>query len=297
MAELANPVGESRAGARVVGVAVDHDDGAVRRDPLEVEMRCAARCLRGIEAAGREEELRIRGGDVGPGRRMRRAAGLGEEGLSARGVDHPGQPVAGHERRVDPLGDDLRPGGSVFAHASEPDRIGRDLHSIASELGVSTARLATQVLRHDPEALFVFRRGRNAAWLRNAKQTVGNPATIVASDGIYRPGLMHPRGYGTFPRFLRLAVRKWGVLDLPTAIHMMTGRTAARYRLPNRGVLAVGGAAEVVAFDLETVAERCTFAAPRRFAVGIRHVVVNGTSVVDEGLATYRPGRTLPGAR
>jgi N-acyl-D-amino-acid deacylase len=195
------------------------------------------------------------------------------------------------------LGDDLLPGRSVFAHAAEAGRIGRDLHSLARDAGIPTARLAAQVLRDDPEALFVFRRPGNAAWTGNAKATIGYEATIIASDGIYRPGLMHPRGYGTFPRALRLATREWRVLDLPAAVHMMTGRTAARYRVPNRGMLRPGATADIVVFDLDTMAERATFAAPRRSAVGIRRVFVNGVAVLDEGGAVRgRGGRALAAA-
>jgi N-acyl-D-amino-acid deacylase len=196
------------------------------------------------------------------------------------------------------LGNDLGAGVSVFAHASEPERIGRDLHELAAEASIPTARLAAQVLRDDPEALFVFRRPEDAEWVANAKATIANEAAIVASDGIYRPGLMHPRGYGTFSRALRLATREWGTLDLPTAIHMMTGRTAARYRVPNRGVLRPGAAADVFVFDPETVAEQSTFDAPRRFPSGISHVFVNGVAVVDDKRATgVRPGRVLAAAR
>jgi N-acyl-D-aspartate/D-glutamate deacylase len=196
------------------------------------------------------------------------------------------------------LGNDLGAGVSVFAHASDPERIGRDLHGLAGEGSIPPARLATQVLRDDPDALFVFRRPEDAAWVTNAKATIANDAAIVASDGIYRPGLMHPRGYGTFPRALRLATREWGTLGLPAAIHMMTGRTAARYRVPNRGVLRPGGAADIVVFDPATVSEQATFDAPRLVPIGIRHVFVNGTPVVDDGRASgTRPGRVLAVAR
>jgi len=222
-------------------------------------------------------------------------------------ADRIGGPVAIAGRLQDPeafarleraiesnLGDDLGPGRSVFAHATDRTRIGRDLHGLAADASIPPARLAAQVLRDDPEAIFVFRRPETAAWLGNAKATLANDAAIIASDGIYRPGLMHPRGYGTFPRALRLATRAWGVLDLPAAIHAMTGRTAARYRVPNRGVLRPGAAADIVVFDPETVAEQSTFDEPRRWPLGIRHVFVNGIAVVDEGRATgVRPGRVL----
>ena len=198
----------------------------------------------------------------------------------------------------DSLGGDLGPGRSVFAHASDAARIGRAIFEVAEELGVPAARLAAQVLRDDPGALFVFRRPETEAWLSNTKQTVANDATIVASDGIYRPGLMHPRGYGTFPRFLRLATRERATLDLPTAIHMMTGRTAARYGVANRGLLRVEAPADVVVFDPETVAEGSTFQEPRRMPVGICEVIVNGAPVMaPEGAMSVRPGRLLAAGR
>lgn len=174
------------------------------------------------------------------------------------------------------LAGDLGPGVSTFAHAREAAWIGRDTFSIAAELGMPPVTLATQVLRDDPSALFVFRRPATDAWVEHTKATIANEATIVASDGIYRHGHMHPRGYCTFPRFLRLATREWATLDLPTAIHMMTGRAAARYGLTDRGVLRPGAVAELVVFDLEPVAERSTFDEPRLASAGLHYNMLSG---------------------
>ena len=90
---------------------------------------------------------------------------------------------------------------------------------------------------------------------------------------------MHPRGCGTFPRFLRLATREWATLDLPTAIHMMTGRTAGRYGLKDRGVIRVGAAADVVVFDAATVAEGAGFEEPRWQPPCIRHVLIEDVAI------------------
>jgi len=52
MAELADAVGEARARARVVGVAVDDDHAGVPRDALEVQVGGASGGFLGVEAAG-----------------------------------------------------------------------------------------------------------------------------------------------------------------------------------------------------------------------------------------------------
>lgn len=99
MAELADAVGEARAGAGEVGVAVDHEPAGVRGDALAVEVGGTADGLVDAEAAGRDDDdLGFGSRDVVPGRRVRRSTGLAEEGLAARRLDHLGQPVAGHER-------------------------------------------------------------------------------------------------------------------------------------------------------------------------------------------------------
>jgi hypothetical protein len=79
VAELADAVGEARAGARVVGVTVDNDSAGVRRKPLEVEVGGPTGGFLGVEAARRDDEqLWIGGRHLVPGRRVRGPAGLGE---------------------------------------------------------------------------------------------------------------------------------------------------------------------------------------------------------------------------
>jgi len=74
----------------------------------------------------------------------------------------------------------------------------------------------------------------------------------------------------------------------------MTARPARRVKLADRGRIAVGMAADLVAFDPTTVADKATFEDPFQYPVGIELVMVNGALVLQQGKRTDdRTGRLL----
>jgi N-acyl-D-aspartate/D-glutamate deacylase len=104
-----------------------------------------------------------------------------------------------------------------------------------------------------------------------------------ALSGPARTGHPHPRGFGSFPRVLGSYVRERKILTLERAVHKMTAMPARRLRLPGRGQLAVGAAADLVLFDPATVADTATFDQPFQYPVGVPVVVVNGKITLREG--------------
>ncbi|MGB6837834.1 MAG: amidohydrolase family protein, partial [Dehalococcoidia bacterium] len=71
-----------------------------------------------------------------------------------------------------------------------------------------------------------------------------------------------------------------------------------KHRLAERGELRPGWLADLVVFDPATVADSATYQEPRQHPLGIRHVIVNGRVVVDEGVHTgASAGRVLRGGR
>jgi N-acyl-D-amino-acid deacylase len=106
----------------------------------------------------------------------------------------------------------------------------------------------------------------------------------------------HPRAYGAFPRLLARYVRDLGVLSLERAIAQATAVAANDVMAFDRGRIAVGLAADIVAFDYEKLADRADFTTPTAIADGVRYVIVGGQVVLDEGKQTEsRPGRVLRG--
>lgn len=124
-----------------------------------------------------------------------------------------------------------------------------------------------------------------------------HPWTMIASDGGLGglgEGHPHPRGYGTFARVLARYVREDGVLTLEEAIRKMTSLPAWRIGDPERGTIAEGKIADLVVFDPDAIADRATFVEPHHFAIGVAHVLVAGTPVLQSGSLTgAKPGRVL----
>jgi len=104
----------------------------------------------------------------------------------------------------------------------------------------------------------------------------------------------HPRGFGTYPRFLGRYVRERHVMPLPQAVHKATSLPAAQMGISNRGRVAPGFKADLVLFDPETVLDRATPSDPHAVSTGIDRVWVNGVLVYEDGKTTGQfPGRAL----
>jgi len=131
----------------------------------------------------------------------------------------------------------------------------------------------------------------------NVARKMLHPASMICSDAgaaTFNEGAPHPRAYGTFPRVLGRFVRELKALPLEYAIYKMTAVPAQRMRFRDRGRIAAGLAADLVAFDPATVIDRATFEAPHQYPVGIPHVVVGGEFVIRDGEDTgARPGRAV----
>ncbi len=105
-------------------------------------------------------------------------------------------------------------------------------------------------------------------------------------------GMQNPAAFGCFPEFLRLAREQD---TLAHTIRQMTGATADRFAIAQRGYLRKGFFADVTVFDPRTVRPGD---APNDRPVGIARVMVNGRWHVVDGASVpgAQAGRFLPKA-
>jgi len=141
----------------------------------------------------------------------------------------------------------------------------------------------------------------------NVKKEVAKPWISFGSDEAsqapeppFTKSNPHPRAYGNFARVLGKYVRDEKVVQMAEAIRRLSGLPATNLGLDHRGFLKEGMFADVVVFDPATIADRATFDKPHQYAVGMKHVFVNGVQVIKDGEHTgAKPGRALwgPGKR
>lgn len=137
----------------------------------------------------------------------------------------------------------------------------------------------------------------------NLKKEIQRPWVSFASDagsmaaeGVFLKSSAHPRAYGSFVRVLGKYVRDEHAISLPEAIRKLAAQPSTNLGLDRRGQLKPGMFADIVVFDPATAADTATFEKPHAYAVGVKHVWVNGVQVLKDGEHTGRkPGRALWG--
>jgi N-acyl-D-amino-acid deacylase len=169
-----------------------------------------------------------------------------------------------------------------------PEYAGIDLAEAAQRMGL-TQEVAVAKLR--PAGAIYFSMDE-----ADVQRILKFEDTMVGSDGLPHDVKPHPRLWGTFPRVLGHYSRDLGLFPLETAVYKMTGLTAQKFGIVERGRLAPGCFADITIFDADSVADAATFNAPTTRARGIDTVIVNGTPVWRADRATgARPGRVLRG--
>ena len=189
----------------------------------------------------------------------------------------------------------------IFEYPRE-EWVGRSLQEVADERGVDVVQMAIDLqLEGDPERRGGGRlRGFSMSEL-DVENYAAQPWVATASDGgiaVEADGSVHPRYYGTFPRKIRQYAMTAGALSVEAAIRSQTSLPARIMGLQDRGEIRVGQWADLVVFDMASIADEATFFEPHRHASGIDHVLVNGEFAVQNGEILFSlPGKVITSRR
>ena len=185
------------------------------------------------------------------------------------------------------LREDLADGEiAVLVNWSEPfpEMAGRKLSTIAADWGCTEAEAAGRL---SPGGASYFQMHED-----DVRAILRHEACMIGSDGLPNDPLPHPRLWGTFPRMLGHYVRVEGLMPLATAVHRMTGLSAATFRLDDRGAVRAGAIADLTIFDPDTIADVATYERPQQLSRGVEHVFISGVLSWSGGAATGdRAGR------
>ncbi|NLW50144.1 MAG: D-aminoacylase [Candidatus Brocadiaceae bacterium] len=169
--------------------------------------------------------------------------------------------------------------------------VGRTVFEIGAESGVAPFEAARRLLLDERLDVNIL---MHVGHEENVRAIMRLRCHMAGSDGLMAGQKPHPRAWGTFARYLGHYARDEGMFTWEQMAVKMSSMPCRRLGQWDRGLLRPGMAADLVAFDPETVRDTATYEDPRRYPEGIPYVAVNGVLVKDEGRHTGAlPGRVL----
>src|SRR3989344_624348 len=154
--------------------------------------------------------------------------------------------------------------------------VGKTLGQIAENQNSSVEEAVLNVITATNAQVIVFDHNLSD---EQVELFCASPLSMIATDGAgfnqKSQGLVHPRCFGTMPKFLRM-VREKKLLKWETAIRKLTGEPADFLGIADRGAIAVGRYADIVIFDPQTISDKADYKNPDLLSDGIDAVLVNG---------------------
>jgi N-acyl-D-amino-acid deacylase len=110
-----------------------------------------------------------------------------------------------------------------------------------------------------------------------------HPASLFMTDALPLPqGVQNPALSGNFPRFFQLA-REKKLISLEETVYKMSGATAERYGIKDRGFLQEGLAADITVIDWNNIRDNNTLRETSNSPSGIEAVFINGKQALSKG--------------
>ena len=195
------------------------------------------------------------------------------------------------------------PDGMLLAEFRNPalrQYVGKTLAEVARLRGTSPEETAMDLVVEDGSRVgtiyFLMSEDNIRREVRLPWMSFGSDAASIATEGVFLNSNPHPRAYGNVARLLGRYVRDEHLVTLQEAVRRLSALPAANLGIRERGALRAGYYADLAIFDPAVIADRATFAEPHAYAIGMRHVFVNGGQVLANGEPTgATPGRVVRG--
>lgn len=170
-------------------------------------------------------------------------------------------------------------------------RTQQELTAVMKEMNAGAGETIVRILEKSGDPGAILRFGAEEDLVKILK----DPVVAMACDcGASTATRVHPRFYGSFPRVLGRYVREQQIMSFEEAIRKSSWLPASTIGMTDRGLIALGMAADVVVFDPNTIIDRSTYETPAVPSEGITHVIVNGMVEVSGGVANgAKGGRAL----
>ncbi|MCX8031058.1 MAG: D-aminoacylase [Thermodesulfovibrionales bacterium] len=111
---------------------------------------------------------------------------------------------------------------------------------------------------------------------------IGSDSSARSFSGPTYKSKPHPRGFGTFPRYIGRYVRDKHLIQLPEAIKKITLLPANTFGLKKRGAIKESFFADIVIFDYNQIIDTASFEEPFSKSKGIEYVFVNGELAIEK---------------
>jgi N-acyl-D-amino-acid deacylase len=177
---------------------------------------------------------------------------------------------------------------SISSVSTEKNRWmeGRSLHSIAGIKGKKPVEVLFDILIEERlmvSAIFAsMHEGNLKKFLSLPYCMIGTDSAARSFSGPTYKGKPHPRGFGTFPRFLGKYVRDEKLMSMSGGINKITMLPAQIFGIHERGIIRKGAYADIVIFDPEKIIDKATFKNPFLKPEGIHYVFINGVPALRE---------------
>jgi len=182
----------------------------------------------------------------------------------------------------------------IASTSSKLSAVGKTIGQIAKNLGATSEQAVLELIQNGGSEVLVFEKNLNQ---NQVNELLFHPLSFIGTDGAgfglkNKEKLVHPRCFGTAPRFIKTALE--AKITLESAIKKLSFAPAKKADIKGRGEIKIGNFADLLIFDPAKIRDKATYQNPYQLSEGMEYVFVNGKAAISEGKITSQlQGRVL----